>query len=43
MERCMKQGMKALVRDFQFFEEQFKTSPVAADEYGLSVCRYHEG
>lgn len=39
----MPQRMKALVRDIQFFQEQFKTSLVGADGYRLSVCRNHEG
>ena len=37
------QGVKPFVRNFQFFQEQFKTSLVGADGYWLSVCRYHEG
>ena len=39
----MPQGMKALVRNIQSFQEQFKTSLVGADGYRLSVCGYHEG
>ena len=38
----MPQGMKALVRNFYFFEEQFKTSLVRTDGNRLSVCRYRE-
>ena len=39
----MPQRVKASVRYFLFFKEQFKTSLVGADGNRLSVCRYHEG
>ena len=39
----MPQGMESLVRDFQPFQEQFKTSLVGTNGYELSVYRYHEG
>ena len=39
----MPQGVKAFMRNFQFFQEQFKTSLVGTDRYGLSVFRHHEG
>ena len=38
----MPQGMKAFVRNIQFFQEQFKTSLVGADGNRLFVCRHHE-
>ena len=41
--KCVTQGMKALVQNIQFFQEQFKTSLVGADGHRLSVCRHHEG
>ena len=39
----MPQGMKAFMRNFQPFQEQFKTSLIGTDGNRLSVCRYHEG
>ncbi len=41
--KCMPQGMKAFMRNFQPFQEQFKTSLVGTDGHRLSVCRHHEG
>ena len=35
--------METLVRNIQPFQEQFKTSLVGADGYGLAVCRHNEG
>ena len=39
----MPQGMKALMRNIQSFQEQFKTSLVGTNGYGLSVRRHHGG
>ena len=41
--KCMSQGMKTFVRNFQPFQEQFKTSLVGTNGNGLSVRRYHKG